>query len=145
MEIYNNIMCVTGRELIQSVEYPNGVMSLTMYKKLQSSGKIKVIKRGCRLSPALVEFASIPDRYKKLLAEKGITPQPRKNQIEEMMETDPEARAYFADYTLPDGRHLTDEKQIEYSTNAEVLNSIHHIINDRIALRKALGGSTRNI
>lgn len=145
MEFYNNIMCVSGRELIQSEENQDGVISKAMYDKLVIQKRIKVLKRGCRLSPALIEYASIPDRYKKQLAEKGITPQPRKNAIEAHLQTDPDARAFYAEHTLSDGRHLTDEKQLEYSINAELLDAIRRITNDRIALRKALGGSTRNI
>ncbi len=145
MEFYNNIMCVTGRELIQSDGNQEGILSLSMYQKLSREKRIRVIKRGCRQSPALVEYASIPDIYKRRLAEKGISPQPRRNAIEAHMQIDPEARAYYSDYTLSDGRHLHQDKQLEYSVNAELLNSIRRITNDRMALRKALGGSTRNI
>lgn len=145
MEFYNNTFCVTGRELIKSDENPEGIMSKAMYDKQVIQRRIKVVKRGCRLSPALIDYSSIPDRYKKLLAEKGITPQPRKNQIEQHLETDFDARDYFAGHELSDGRNLPADKQIEYSTNAELLNALHKIVNDRIALRKALGGSTRNI
>jgi hypothetical protein len=149
MEFYNNTFCVTGRELIKSDENPDGVISMIMYKKLQNSGRIMVVKRGCRLSPALIVYASIPERYKKLLAEKGITLQTIKNEVEAALQTDFEARDWFATHKIqdgsPDGRNLPPEKQLEYSINAELLNALHHIVNDRIAMRRMLNNSTKNI
>jgi hypothetical protein len=145
MEYYNNVLCVTGPELIKSEDNPEGAISLSMYRKLSTQNRIRVLKRGCLHSVALIEYASIPDRYKQLLFEKGIMPQPRKNAIEATVQVDINARDYFADYVLTDGRHLPQEKQLEYSVNAEVLNAVKRITNDRVALRKALGGSTKNI
>lgn len=52
---------------------------------------------------------------------------------------------FYASYQLPDGRYLTSEKQQEYVANAEVLNAVIHLVNERTRLRKALGGSTLGI
>jgi hypothetical protein len=145
MENYNGVQCVTAYELIKSPDNPNGIITKSNYDNLSQRGRIRVIRRGCFDTPALIEWSSLPDRFKSQLREQGISPENKESGFSKMVQVDMDARDFYADYVLADGRWLPDEKQAEYSNNAEVLNAVQHLINDRKALRKALGGSTRNI
>ena len=106
-----------------------------------------MLRRGCRNTPALIEWDSMPTRIKHKYVE--VYGDPHKQvegySLRSFITTDYEANEFFANYLLADGRNLPTSKQIEYSTNASLLNAISRIVNDRSIMRKALGGNTRNI
>ena len=50
MERYNNILCISGSELIISEENPEGLMSLNTYSSLCKRGQLQtVVWRYCHL------------------------------------------------------------------------------------------------
>lgn len=141
-EYYNNILCVEAGTLISTI-MPEGT-----YKSLSTRNQIRVLRRGCKGTPALVDYNSIPERFKKLIIDilgsdpQKITPQ---NHFISYIHTDPEALQYFSHYLLQDGRNLKPETQLEYYNNAIVLNAMRDILNSRKAMRKALGGKTTGL
>ncbi|MFZ4707787.1 MAG: hypothetical protein ACOYMF_17425, partial [Bacteroidales bacterium] len=144
MERFNNLVCISGPEIIGSI------CTEANYKQLTQRGHLHVVRRGCNGTPALIEYDSIPERFKAEIVRLYGDPHKvvTKYGIRAHLKPDYEALEYFAGYILPDGRHLPIEpvnKQEEYAANAMVLNALGHIVNDRTALRKALGGSTRNV
>lgn len=145
MEYFNNILCITGGELIASDENPSGVMSFDCYKMLCRRKKINVLRRACYGTPALVEYDSLPGRYRQAWEAKNGDPrETAKSQLfVDKIETDPAAVAFYMDYRLTDDQPLKDHIQQQYSNEAAILNAIHATLNDRAALRKALGGSVR--
>ena len=62
MEIYNGVTCVPVAELLE-----RGMISVPYYKKLSRDGRIRVVRRGCRCTPALVEYDTLPWRMKEEL------------------------------------------------------------------------------
>ena len=66
MEYYNNILCVEAGWLINEV----GVLSNTNYDALVQRRQLNVVRRGCLNTPALVAYDSIPERFRKLIADK---------------------------------------------------------------------------
>ena len=145
MDYYNNTLVITGAELIKSSENQDGILSKPMYDKLIRDGRVRVVKRGCYTSPSLIDYQSIPERYKHQLREIGVKADTAKSVLEQMVDVDFEAREFYAAYTLADGRRLPEDKQREYINNAEVCNAIMNVISDTTLLRRALGGSTNNI
>jgi len=147
MEYFNGIACVSGSEFIRSFENPSGVVTKGSYDKLAQRGRIRVVRRSSYQSPALIDWTSIPDRYKAMLQEQGISPAVLKQGggLDEYIVIDDMAHQFFSEFQLPDGRFLAGEKRDEYIANAEVLTAVVRVMNDRRALRKALGGSVNNL
>ena len=135
MQYYNNILTVEAGWLIA-----NGIMSEANYKKLAIRHDIHVVRRGCRSTEALVEYDSMPERFRRRVeAIKNPYSAARFNSVEPFIEHNAEASVYFDDYCIDGTRHLPVEKRREYYTNAIVLGAIQSLINSRTASRHARG------
>lgn len=137
MEYYNNTLCIEARWLIEE-----RIFGYDHYKKLNQRQQIDVVRRACLNTPALVAYDSIPERFKSKIKEKIGDPYKvaTKSSLKDLITEDAEARKFFREYLKDDGEHLPHEAQVEYYTNAEILNALHVIIVDRSAARKAIGG-----
>ena len=140
MEYYNNQLCVQADWLINEA----GILTETNYKALVRRDQIKVLRRGCLNTPALVAYDSIPERFRMIMEagygdlRKGIT----RNLLVERIEHDAKATDYYAAYMLPNRHHLPEKVQREYYTNAILLNACNRLINERKAYRKTRGKMT---
>lgn len=141
MEYFNNVLCVSGPELIPAI------IPINTYKSWQYRRKINVVRRACLSVPALIEYDSLPTEVKAAFTEKyGDIRETAKNKsFKDSVITDPAAIRFYSNYTFNGGLKLKPAKIAEYTINASVLNRINEIINNRIALRKALGGNTRDV
>lgn len=141
-EYYNNILCVEGGWLVDTE-----IMSHSQLKHHIERKQFRVIRRGCRNTPALVSYDSLPQRFKDIIIEKYGDPYKNigKYKFCNTIEVDPNAVAFYQDYRLADGRPLADDVQLEYATNAKVLNALSYTINDTKARRRAMGGSAKGI
>lgn len=135
-------MCIEASWLVE-----NGIVTKWQYEKLSSRKQINVVRRGCRNTPALVEFDSIPRRFRELIINKYGNPNEVSavSHFEKHIKADERALEYFSNYQLENGDTLPLEKQLEYYNNAIILNTIHEILNNRKALRRALGGQTTGL
>lgn len=140
MEYYNNILAIQAMDIINS-----GIMTKDHYDQLIHRSDLQVVRRGCRNTPALVAFDSIPDRFKTAIVEKTGDPYKaaKLNQLEERILHNAETSAYFESFTLADGRHLKPDTRREYYSNAMVLDAIHRLIGDKRAKHSALGHNTK--
>ncbi len=136
MEYYNNILAVKANWLIDE-----GIMTDTVYRHLVVRKDIEVIRRGCRNTPALVNFENMPTRFKSMVKAKIKDPHRAAmvNMVEERIEDDAEKAGYFDGYELSDGRNLPRERRREYYANAIVLDAIGRLISFRNGKRHALG------
>lgn len=143
MEYFNNKLCVQAGWLIDE-----GVISETNYRNLRIRNVIQVARRACLNTPALVVYDSIPDRFKDKIIEK-IGNDPRKvvvkHKLTELICDDTNARQFYRNYETRQGDRLPKDKQEEYVANAEILNTLHHIVTDREAARKAIGGKLSGV
>lgn len=142
-ELYNNILCITGGWLFES-----GVMSVENYRVLTQRGILKTIRRGCRNTPSLIDYHSIPERFRVKIVEKlGGDPEKiaRRSGLSGQINPDYEARTYFSNYKLSDGRTLTQETINEYCANAEILNALTKVACNQSGKRRALGNRGVNI
>lgn len=135
-EFYNNTLCVHAGWLIDE-----DIISQSNYKLLSFRNALNVIRRGCRNTPALVEYDSIPDRFKKQIVKKVGDPYKATKHIhfKDYLKQDVEAIEFYNRYTIPDGSALPEDRKKEYAANAAILNAIDEIINNKLAKRKALG------
>jgi hypothetical protein len=132
MEYYNNTLCITGKELILSEENPKGIVSKANYDNWVKRDKIKVLNRACYGNPAIIEFNSIPARYRDEWKEKNDVDPEEKVHIDVFMENylyDEAAASFYGDHIVEYGEGLNNkgldpEVQQEYTYNASVLNAI---------------------
>lgn len=136
MEYYNNELAVEPSWLIEE-----GIITRTNYDQLVHRGILRVLRRGCRNTPALVAYDSFPHRVTREIEK--IVKDPAKaaleNQIEALIQHNQATSDFFEDLRLPDGRYLKPETRREYYANAIVLDAIHRMISNKKAKRRALG------
>ncbi len=140
MQYFNNNLAIEANWLIV-----NEVVSKSNYDKLAKRGHLNVVRRGCLNTPALVDYESMPERFKrKIVLLCGGSPYDlvKTNQLEARIQASAEAAHYFDSYKLADGRFLPPETRREYYANAIVLEAITRMITDKKAKRSALGHKT---
>lgn len=147
MEYFNRIICVTVDELTRSGD-GEAVMSLPNYKQLVARKRVNVIRKAGGLgSYALIEYATMPARFRERYEAKYGKPEDilKEQSVTDILLRDDKAFNFYASHVLPTGECLPDSKIDEYTMNASVLNEVVKILNDRTALRKALGHSPQNV
>ena len=118
-------------------------MSADCYKKLVARGQLTMLRPGKGLgSYALIEYASMPSRFRSRFEVKYGDPETMMKQDEITLAADPEAQRFFHDHLLPNGEHLPEAKQNEYTLNARVLNALREMFNTQRAMRRACNNNT---
>jgi hypothetical protein len=151
MEYYNNILVIPGTKLIKSPVNPEGIISKSLYDKLSRESEekdyncIKIIRRGCYGQPALIDFESLPSKYKSAIIEKYGDPreQAKKQPFKDRIQPDPKALEFFTAFRLDDGRALPERKILEHCNDAAILNAIGDIYKAMQNKRASLGGSSK--
>ncbi len=136
---YNNeTLCIEGGWMVDS-----GIMTKDIYNNSIKRNKMNRLQRGGNGRPSLIEYASIPERFKTKIKELlGYDP----TQIEkhayfrEHLHVDRDAVTFFSGFQTPTGRPLPIERQKEYHQNAMFLNALHQLQNEISARRKTMGG-----
>lgn len=69
---FNNTLCISGTELIKSAKNPDGFLSKSYYDKLSRDEKnpIKIMRKGCYGTSALIAIESLPNKYQELIKQK---------------------------------------------------------------------------
>ena len=150
MEYFNKIVCVTFEELANRCD-GEPVVNRNTLDSLIRRGRIRRVTRGGGLdNHALIDYLSIPDRYRLRFEQKYGDPVEliKENCMKESIRIDDAARKFFEDYRYDKAGEtvsLTERKKEEYTINASVLNELVSILNDRVGYRKALGGSVKSV
>lgn len=118
------------------------VISEGNYKKSVTRKRFNVLQRGCRGKKALIEYASLPEDIRNRFVTKYGDPETIMKQEELSLPYDQDAQAFFNEYILPNGSHLPEKKQQEYTINARVLNALLEIQNTQKAMRRACNNNT---
>lgn len=139
MEYLGNILCITGGELIVSAGNPDGVMAEGTYKSLVYRNRIRVLRRASYGSPALVEYDSLPARYREAWEARHGDPHARRKfaPFAERLHEDADAYNVFTSYTYDGGRKLPDEAIVSYCNDAMILNAVRETLEVMMAARKA--------
>lgn len=133
---HKNILCIQANWLFGEGD----IMTKDIYEHLVKRKQINVVSRGCRNTPALVEFDSLPARFKTAIEEKVGNPRKilEQNDISRFIKVNSEAVSYYSNYELDNGKNLPQEAQIEYYWNAVILSAIKSNLNEKRATHKAL-------
>ena len=90
------------------------VMSRSAYDHLVTRNRVNVLRPGKGLgSYALIEYRSLPERFRIRFEEKYGDPEKTMKQDEMPLAMDAEAQRFYHDHLLPSGEHLPEEKQTE--------------------------------
>ncbi|GHT16596.1 hypothetical protein AGMMS4956_19330 [Bacteroidia bacterium] len=139
-EYHNNNFCVQSSALVEM-----GFITYNNYNVMVQRGKLNVVRRGCRATPALVNYDSLSDKWKQQI-ESTLKCNPRtmiqQNEIMNLIVPDDAAMEYFTHYQLPSGDLLIGRKKervFEYYANAQVLNAMRILLQDKRSMRKVRG------
>lgn len=142
MEYFGNIIAVTMHELTRSDD-GEAVMSRSAYDHLVTRGRVNVLRPGKGLgSYALIEYHSLPERFRLRFEAKYGNPEKIMKQEDMPLAVDSEAQKYYHEYLLPNGEHLPEDKQTEYTLNARVLNALREMRGTQKAMRRACNNNT---
>ncbi|MDD3686457.1 MAG: hypothetical protein PHE56_06790, partial [Bacteroidales bacterium] len=138
-----NKLCVEGGWLYGEAQ----IMTFSQYKNCVTRKQLTVMRRACKNTPALIEWDSLPLVVKnKLIAKYGNPVKAtQENHFIKHISYDKNALEFFSHYELTDGGSLPIDRQHEYYHNATILNAIQSFINNRKAMKRALGGRVARI
>lgn len=129
------------QELTQSDD-GEAVMTLYTYRHLIARGLVNALQRACRGKKALIEYRSLPERFRNRFEAKYGDPEKIMKQEKAALPTDTEAQQFFHDHLLSNGEHLPEDKQEEYTMNARVLNALLDMFNTQKTMRRACNNNT---
>lgn len=136
---YKNVLCIEAGWLIESK-----ILTPYQYNVNVQREKLKVVRRACRNTTALVDYESMPDAIKDEV-KRALNNDPYKlieeNALTEFLKTNAKAYTFFDDYRLDGGRLIPFKTRKEYYNNAIILDAIHELITSKRAKRSAMGGS----
>ena len=120
MILYEGKIAVTVAELTDSAD--GAIMSYKNYNILAYRKNIVVLRPGKGLEhPALVDYQTLPERFKVMFVEKYGDPELKLREKESMLEISEEAQSFYSGHILPDGSSLKEKFISEYTLNASVL------------------------
>jgi hypothetical protein len=152
MEYYENKLCISYKELIAGD--PNDkdvtqrpIMSQANYKKMIRIGSLQVARRGGFERPALIEYKTMPTRFRKLVIAKYGEPEENTVNVvlRDMIVHDMKAETFYKAHEVEPSKGLTSESIAIYTDNASVLNAIIKMVSNRTMLVKGLGGNVKRI
>ena len=137
---YNGRMGFEARFLWES-----GIMKRGTYDQNVARQRIEVLHRSAPGIPAVVAYDTLPLHLKskvdRALANRGEAAvkegAPQISVFESLIHEDADARSFYADYQLTDGRPLPAHVQTEYYNNAIVLNAVREMLTIRKGRRDA--------
>jgi hypothetical protein len=141
-QYFNNILAVEIGVLCET-----GILSMPNLKLLRHRGKVNQLRRACKGVSGLLEYASLPERFRTVIEERFGDPRltTKHNRFIDQLELDTKANEFFNAYTLDNGYPLPEKAKAEYISNAVVLNAIQEVINNRSARVHSLGGKISKI
>ena len=146
MQYHNNILCLLYDELVPVI-----IQSENTYNSLRGRGNITVHGYGGIGRTVLIEFESLPDKYRLAVRQQYGDPYEyaSKQPVLNAIIPDHEALTYYSNYILPNGQQLPStstnlkgKPQINYVDryvqNAEWLNMLGRLTADKLTLKKEL-------
>lgn len=130
----SSILCLTYEELVPKI------IGESNYKQLKSRGGIIVHGVGGNGRNILVEYETMPPKYRALVRAKFGDPYEyhSKQPLLKLIKDDLAAREFYASYPLENGSTLSPAHQLRYTRTAEWLNMINLVLGDKRTLKQEL-------
>lgn len=125
MEIYQETLCISHEELTSGEIVTKAALE-TMVRR----GKVRRMRRGCYGQSALYAVESLPLKYRIEVYHRhpDLVEQAESRPFIDNIEEDVRARLFYADFQLPDGRHLPTEKQEELTANCSIFGAFQRVM-----------------
>lgn len=122
---FNNTLCISGSDLIRSIQNPDGFLSKSYYDKLSRFKRLEIKRKGCYGTPALIAIDSLPPKYQELIKIRYGNPKEVASgrTFKDQIRVDPKAIEYFTSFRLEDGRALPVHHISQYSNEVSILNA----------------------
>lgn len=124
LQLYQNRLAIEASYMIEE-----GIFSIYNYNALIRRKRLLVLRRACRNTPSLLDYESMPERFKKEIIKR--IPDPylavRKNALEEFIHPDLTLSNNLEDYKIDEERHLKPEIIREYYANGVLLDAIRRM------------------
>ncbi len=144
MEYYNNILCISGDQLVKTDCNINGLILENTYKSLQHRKLINVVRRSCYGNPALIEYDSLPTKYKKLVVEKYGDPKEaaKTKMFADCIEDDTEAFEFYNNHKYIANANYVKKIPI-YRNDAAILNTLKLFVEQKQNYKMAHGNDNK--
>lgn len=141
MEIYEGKIAVSKFDLTRDDD-GDAIITSANYDILVRRKRVNVLRRGCLCTPALIEYDTLPERFRIRFEEKFGDPHVLLTTGAQAIVINDEARTYFTHAIMPDGNRLSTEKVNEYTMNASVLDSLRMEYEGQKLGRRSAGTKT---
>jgi hypothetical protein len=139
MQRYNNIICISYSELVNG-----GIITDTSYRYHSQKGNLEVIRKGRNGREALVNYDSMPERYKEKIRRQfgnNIREVATKNGLKDFLEWDVQAEDFFDTYEYENGTKIKPDKRQQYTAIASALNAVTGVMNACKQKRRSMSGT----
>lgn len=138
MEIIDKKICLTFEELT------GRIMTTANLKALVRKGQIKQVQRGGNGRVALFELDSLALKWRTEVYKRypDLQEQAESKEFLDTITPDGAAFDFFQSYQLSDGRHLPEDKVLEYSSNAAIMNAFRRCWDAHVSKRQRSGKKT---
>lgn len=135
MEIIDKKICLTFEELT------GRIMTTANLKALVRKGQIKQVQRGGNGRVALFELDSLALKWRTEVYKRypDLQEQAESREFIDTVEPDGAALNFYQTYTLADGRNLPEDKVLEYSSNAAIMNAFRRCWDAHVSKRQRSG------
>ena len=135
MEIINNTICISHAELT------GRIITTANLNNLVRRGQVRQVRKGGNGREALYEVDSFAQKWRTEIYKRFPDLQEQAESKEFMDTITPDGKAFdfFQGYTLSDGRHLPEDKVLEYSSNAAIMNAFLRCWDAHVSKRQRSG------
>ena len=135
MEIIDGKTCISFEELT------GRVITTANLKALVRKGQVQQVRRGGNGRVALYAVDSLPLKWRTEVYKRypDLQEQAESREFMDTVEPDGAAFDFFQGYTLSDGRHLPEDKVLEYSSNAAIMNAFRRCWDAHVSKRQRSG------
>lgn len=138
MEIVDGKICISHAELT------GRIITTANLNALVRRNKVKQVQKGGNGRVALYEVDSLPLKWRTEVYRRypDLKEQAESKEFVDTVELDGAAFDYYQRYKLSDGRHLPDDKIMEYANNAAIMNALRVRWEAHVSKRQRSGQRT---
>ena len=135
METVNGTICISHSELT------GRIMTTANLNNMVRRGQVRQVQRGGNGRVALYAVESLPMKWRTEVYKRYPDLQERAESKEFLDTITPDGAAFdfFQSYQLSDGRHLPEDKVLEYASNAAIMNAFRRCWDAHVSKRQRSG------
>lgn len=132
---------IDGKVYLTHEELTGRIITTANLKALVRKGQVTQVRKGGNGRSALFDPESLPMKWRTEVYKRFPDLQERAESQEFVDTIQPDAKAFdfFQGYTLSDGRHLPDDKVLEYASNAAIMNAFRACWDAHVSKRQRTG------